>query len=70
MMTKCVTEGTHIKSSGPYLIQSSSGNISMPNKQSVTILKYPGVMNLATCESENNHLLRFRFVSNWLSSIL
>lgn len=66
----CVTEGTEIKNSGPYLIQSTSDSISMPNKQSVTILKYPGIMNLVTCESENSHLLWFRFVSTWLGSIL
>jgi len=55
-----------MKNSGLYLIQSTSDNILMPNNQSVTTLKYSGVMNLVTCESENGHLSGLKFVSTWL----
>lgn len=68
--TVSVTEGTDTKNSVPYLTQSTSDRDCFLGIEILTILKYPGVMNLVTCESENSHLLCFRFVSTWFGSIL
>lgn len=51
----CITEVSQcfmdIKNSGPHLIQFTPDSILMPNKQSVAVLKHPGVINSVMCGS-------------------
>lgn len=71
MITQCSCTCRHgHKEIQAHLTQSTSDSISMSKQQFVITFKYNGVVNLVTCESENCHLVCFRFVSTWLHSIL